>query len=74
MSSFAIEYRLRFVDFLLAQYGTVNRSALVDYFGISVVQASNDFALYMRIAPRNMVYDMSSKTYQRTPKFKRLYP
>lgn len=32
---YAIEQHLRLLDFLLAQYGTVNRSSLEDYFGIS---------------------------------------
>jgi hypothetical protein len=65
---------MRFVDFLLAEYGTINRSALMNYFGISAPQASNDFATYMEIAPRNMVYDLSSKTYRRTREFERVYP
>ena len=33
---YAIEQRLRLIDFLLHQYGSVNRSALEDYFGVSV--------------------------------------
>jgi hypothetical protein len=65
---------MRFIDFLLAEYGTINRSALMNYFGISAPQASNDFATYMEIAPQNMVYDMSIKTYRVTHEFKRVYP
>jgi hypothetical protein len=38
--TYAVEQRLRLIDFLVAQYGHVNRSALCDYFGISEQQAS----------------------------------
>lgn len=65
--------RLRMIDFLLAQYGTVNRAALVDFFGISTPQASVDFAEYIACAPGNMRYDMSAKTYRRTDKFVRVW-
>lgn len=74
MLKFAIAYRMRFVDFLLAEYGTINRSALTDYFGISTVQASSDLGTYMQIAPRNMAYDIRAKVYRRTPEFERVYP
>jgi hypothetical protein len=54
---YAIEQRLRFIDFLVAHYGSVNRAALVDYFGISLPQASHDIGDYMKIAAENIVYD-----------------
>jgi hypothetical protein len=66
--------RMRMIDFLLAQYGTINRAALMDFFGISMPQASDDFATYNQLAPRNMAYDASAKTWRRTDNFKRLYP
>ena len=72
--TYAIEQRLRLVDFLLAQYGEVNRSALTDYFGISVPQASKDLGVYHHIAPNNTRYDLSRKTYVRTDAFERVYP
>lgn len=67
-------YRLRFIDFLLAHYGTINRVQLTDYFGISVAQAALDLTSYQAIAPGNMEYDRSAKTYRRTPEFERMYP
>lgn len=67
-------YRLRFIDFLLEQYGTINRSALCNYFGISVPQASNDIRAYLKRAPENMVYDNSAKMYRRGDEFKRVWP
>lgn len=71
---YAIEQRLRFIDFLLHQYGSVNRSALVDYFGISEVQATNDFNAYRDLAPGNFTYDLRGKTHRRTAEFQRVFP
>jgi len=71
--SYAVEQRLRFIDFLLAHYGTINRSALVDYFGISVPQASADIKQYLLLAPGNAVYDPSVKVYRHPANFKRYY-
>ncbi len=71
--SYAVEQRLRLIDFLLANYGTLNRSALEDYFGVSTPQASADIQEYLRMAPDNLVYDHSAKTYRRTDKFARKY-
>lgn len=72
--TYALEQRLRLIDFLLAHYGTVNRSALMDYFAISTPQASLDIQEYIRIAPGNAWYDKSAKTYCRSAEFKRKYP
>ena len=70
---YAIEQRLRMLDFLLHQYGSVNRSALEDYFGVSTPQASLDIQEYMRLAPGNVTYCKSRKTYTRTDAFKRVW-
>jgi hypothetical protein len=72
--TYAVEQRLRFIDFLLAQYGTVNRSALVDYFGISEPCATRDLREYQRLAPNNARYSLSSRTYERLATFQRLWP
>jgi hypothetical protein len=71
---YAVEMRMRFIDFLVAQYGTINRSVLVDYFGISMPAASRDLGDYLKLAPGNMVYDLNAKTYVRGVNFKRIYP
>lgn len=70
----AIMERLRFIDFLLSQYGTMNRSAIMDYFGLSSPQASIDIQAYLEHAPGNMDYDQSAKCYRRTEAFKRVWP
>jgi hypothetical protein len=73
LMNYAIEQRMRFIDFLLAHYGTINRSALTDFFGISVPQASKDFKDYLTIAPDNMRYSTSKKVYFKNPGFERVW-
>jgi hypothetical protein len=64
-----IEQRLEFIDFRLFWEGHVNRSDLVDFFGISVPQASADLTLYQERAKGNAVYDKTLKTYVAGPRF-----
>jgi len=71
--NYAVEQRLRFIDFLLYQYGHVNRIAIIDYFGIAPATATRDFVLYQQKAPTNMLYDPKTKTYRTTHVFKRAY-
>lgn len=70
---YAIEQRLRFIDFLLHQYGEINRSAIMDYFGVSLPQAACDIAEYKKVAPDNITYDASAKKYLRTKRFERVW-
>lgn len=58
------ERRLEFIDFRLRWEKTVNRVDLRSHFGISIPQASLDIAKYTQIAPHNLVYDRSSRTYR----------
>lgn len=57
------ERRLEFIEFRLQWEGRVNRSDLVDFFGISVPQASVDFARYRELAPENAFYDVLERAY-----------
>lgn len=66
------ERRLEFIDFRLLWDGTINRSELVDFFGISTQQASSDLARYAKLAPGNLSYDKRAKTYRVTADFKPL--
>ncbi|THD71263.1 WYL domain-containing protein, partial [Thalassobius vesicularis] len=50
--------------------GYVNRSDLMEQFGLSVNQASADLNRYIGIAPENMLYDKSARTYVPGPQFK----
>ena len=70
----ALLVRLRFIDFLLNHYGSINRDALVDYFGISSPQATRDIKAYKEVAPDNMHFDDSSKRYYRSLPYKRVFP
>ena len=64
------ERRLEFIDFRLLWERKLNRSDLTSFFGISVPQASLDFAAYQELAPENMVYDRTLKAYVAGPNFK----
>ena len=66
------ERRLEFIDFRLLWDGTINRSELVDFFGISTQQASSDLARYAEVAPGNLLYDKRAKTYRAAAGFKPL--
>jgi hypothetical protein len=70
---YALELRLRFIDFLLHEYGSINRSAITDYFAISTPQASHDLQQYAQLAPDNMTYDPVARTYRRALTFKRVW-
>lgn len=63
------ESRLQFIDFRLRWEGCLNRKDLMQQFGVSVPQASLDIAKYSELAPSNLVYDTSSRTYMATAFF-----
>jgi hypothetical protein len=66
--------RLEFIDFVLCWDGQLNRGDITDFFDISVPQASLDIAHYIELAPHNLDYDKSSRTYLRSERFRALYP
>jgi len=68
------ERRLQFIDFRLQWDGRLNRSDLTSFFKISVPQASADIGAYSAMAPGNLNYDRSSRTYLATPGFAPCYP
>jgi hypothetical protein len=68
-----LESRLQFIDFRLRWERRINRMDLTEHFGISVPQASLDIAKYTELAPNNLTYDRSSKTYTAAPSFHPLY-
>lgn len=65
-----VEQRLEFIEFRLFWEGHVNRSDLMEQFGVSVNQASTDLNRYIGFAPDNMVYNKSARTYVRGSDFK----
>lgn len=68
-----VQRRLKFIEFRLFWEDHVNRSDLIDVFGISVQQASTDLNRYLGMAPDNMVYDKSAKTYVRDSGFSPIF-
>lgn len=72
-SLWSVEQRLEFIDFRLYWEGRVNRSDLIDFFGVSVPQASADLTRYQVEATGNAVYDKTLKTYVAGPKFRPRY-
>ncbi|MDE0712560.1 MAG: WYL domain-containing protein [Rhodospirillales bacterium] len=64
-----IERRLEFIEFRLYWEGGINRSDIVEQFGVSVPQASKDLSRYQELAPDNMAYDKSEKRYFPAPHF-----
>ena len=68
------DYRLRFIDFLLDQYGYFQCDALCNQFGISTPQASLDIRAYIERWPTNVEYDNLQRRYVRTATYERKYP
>ena len=64
-----VAQRLEFIEFRLFWEGHVNRSDLMEQFGLSVNQASADLNRYLGFAPDNMVYDKSARMYVRGPNY-----
>jgi hypothetical protein len=64
-----VERRLEFIEFRLFWEGHVNRGDLMNAFSVSVNQASTDLNRYIGMAPDNMLYDKSARTYVRGANF-----
>lgn len=64
-----VERRLEFIEFRLYWEGGVNRSDIIEAFGVSVPQASKDLTLYQERAPDNAIYDKSAKRYVASDRF-----
>ena len=64
-----VEARFEFIEFRVYWHERFNRSDLMDYFGVSQTQASQDLKAYHDIAPDNLAYDGKDKTYRTGPNF-----
>jgi hypothetical protein len=79
-NKWSIRRRMEFIDFRLSVEGKINRSDLVNFFGISVPQSSLDFSLYRELVKNckpsreNLRYDVHKKLYVRTDDFKPVFP
>jgi len=62
--SHAQRERLAYIDFRLYFLGEVGRPDLAGRFGVAPAGATRDLALYREIAPKNIEFDASTKTYK----------
>jgi predicted DNA-binding transcriptional regulator YafY len=69
-ANWSVERRYEFMEFRLFWQGHINRSDLMEAFGISVQQASKDFANYIEGRKSNLTYDKRLRTYLRGKNFK----
>ena len=67
------QQRIRFIEERLFWTGRINRKEIVEFFGITNAHASSDLTLYQDLAPANMAYDMSGRTYRIQEDFKPLF-
>ncbi len=65
-----VERRLEFIEFRLFWEGGINRGDIMEFFGVSVPQASKDLSLYQELAPGNLSYDRSAKRYLASKSFR----
>ncbi len=62
--------RLIFLEKILYWRGWANRRDLMQKFGISVPQSSNDMVAYLAMNPEACVYNTRRKRYEATPNFR----
>ena len=68
-----VERRYEFIEFRLYWQGNINRSDLMEAFGISVQQASKDLTSYIEGRKSNLTYDKRLRTYLRGKNFRPRY-
>ena len=68
-----VSRRMEFLEARLFWEGKVNRSDLVQAFRVSTAQASADLSRYQLLAPGNVEYDRSAKTYISAATFTPVY-
>lgn len=71
--NWSVERRYEFIEFRLYWQGNINRSDLMEAFGISIQQASKDLANYIEGRKSNLTYDKRLRTYLRGKNFKPRY-
>ena len=68
--TWTVEQRYQFIEFRLYWTGRLNRSDLMEAFGISKQQASIDLSNYIEGRKSNLVYDKKLRTYLRGKNFR----
>lgn len=70
--NYAVEQRMRLIDFLLMHYGFVNRLHLTEFFGIGTAQATRDFKMYSELN-ETVSHNASSRRYEANSNFKAIF-
>jgi hypothetical protein len=65
--------RLFHIEFRLQFFGALNRTDIVEQFGIKEAAASRDIALYKQLAPNNVEYDSKAKKYIKLDTFQPIF-
>ena len=68
--TYAQSLRLAFIDWRLLVHGSVRRQHIIDTFGVSMVQASNDIKTFIAEYPDATEYDKSEKQYVPNGRYK----
>jgi len=71
--NWSVDRRYEFIEFRLYWQGNINRSDLMEAFGISVQQASTDLTNYIEGRKSNLTYDKRLRTYLRGKNFRPRY-
>ena len=71
--NWSVDRRYEFIEFRLYWQGNINRSDLMEAFGISVQQASKDLTNYIEGRKSNLNYDKRLRTYLRGKNFRPRY-
>lgn len=64
--------RLQFIESMVLWEGSVQRQRVHDVFGVSQNHITKDLQLYRKLSPHNLTYDVSSRVWRATRRFKPL--
>lgn len=62
-SKFYPRLRLAYLERVARRDGVIRRKELVEFFGISLAQASADIQEYLSLNPKALEYDLNAKQY-----------
>lgn len=72
--TYAMEQRMRFIDFQLFHYGHITRRHLIDFFGVTSATATRDFTLFHELYPGQARLCHVTKLYVPTKQYQRIFP
>ena len=67
------EKRLKFIEYLVYFQGTVAREDIKNKFRVSPASSTNDFSMYEKLAPDNIIYNVRLKCYEISDSFVPLF-